>query len=452
MKPSVQFTKRKDGVTIAYSVFGKGPPFIYPAAWITDLAFFLKDKHCYEFWRQLSRSMTVVLYDKHGCGQSDRNRTEFTLDSELLDLETMIDFLKLDEVILFGSSCAGPVSVAYTARHPQKVSHLILYGTWANGKDLATGEVRSALVSLIKASWGIGSKAMADLLVPGATAEIQQQLASFQRASSSPEIAASLLELGYSFNVTELLSNITTPTLILHRERDRTSPISQGRRLATEMPNAIFKVLKGNMHIPWYGNIYEIIEEILAFVGQSDSAASTDPKNDYANTESETAEQATIVFSDIVSSTDLVNSLGDAEARDIFLQHDKIIRDKINKYKGMELQNLGDGFMLSFGSATAAIKCACAIQKEIAQNLPQIQIRIGINTGEVVKREGRRPFGQAVVLASRIVSECDGGQILISDISKQLAAGGKFGFSEKGKFKPKGFDENIKLYEVSWKE
>jgi class 3 adenylate cyclase len=120
-------------------------------------------------------------------------------------------------------------------------------------------------------------------------------------------------------------------------------------------------------------------------------------------------------------------------------------------YKGEELQNLGDGFMLSFESATSAIRCACAIQKEIAQNLPQIHIRIGINTGEVVKREGRRPFGQAVVMASRIVSECEGGQILISDISKQLAAGGKFSFIEKGKFKPKGFDESIKLYEVSWK-
>ena len=106
--------------------------------------------------------------------------------------------------------------------------------------------------------------------------------------------------------------------------------------------------------------------------------------------------------------------------------------------------------MLSFDSATAAIKCACAIQKEIAQNLQQIHIRIGINTGEVIKREGRRPFGQAVVLASRILSECKGGQILISDISKQLAAGGKFNFSEKGKFKPKGFDDHIKLHEVSW--
>jgi pimeloyl-ACP methyl ester carboxylesterase len=386
MKPSVQFTKRKDGVTIAYTTFGTGPPFIYPAAWVTDLAFFLEDKHCYDFWKKLSQKVTVVLYDKHGCGQSDRDRTKFTLDAELLDLETIIDCLKLHEVILFGSSCAGPVSVAYTVRHPQKVSHLILYGTWTNGDEIAKKEVRSAMIALIKASWGIGSKTMADLLVPGATPEILQQLAKFQRASCSPEIAAGLLGLAYSFNVTEFLSNITTPTLILHRERDRTSPISQGRKFATEMPNAVFKVLKGDIHIPWYGNTSEIIDEILDFIGRSSATEIRDLEDDYAERGSETARQATIVFSDIVSSTDLVNSLGDAKARDIFLQHDNIIRNEIKKYNGKELQNLGDGFMLSFGSATAAIKCACEIQQEAAQNLPQLQIRIGINTGEVIKR------------------------------------------------------------------
>jgi class 3 adenylate cyclase len=107
--------------------------------------------------------------------------------------------------------------------------------------------------------------------------------------------------------------------------------------------------------------------------------------------------------------------------------------------------------MLSFASASSAIKCACAIQNEISQKLPSLKVKIGINTGEVVRREGRHPFGQAVVKASRIVERCEGEQILISDVSKQLAAGGNFNFAEKEPFKPKGFNERIKLYEVSWK-
>ena len=119
---------------------------------------------------------------------------------------------------------------------------------------------------------------------------------------------------------------------------------------------------------------------------------------------------------------------------------------------GKELQNLGDGFMLSFASATAAINCACKIQQQISEALPSIQVRIGINTGEVVRREGKHPFGQAVVIASRIVSKCKGGQILISDIAKQLAAGSRLSFVERGRFKPKGFNGSIKLFEVVWSE
>jgi class 3 adenylate cyclase len=108
--------------------------------------------------------------------------------------------------------------------------------------------------------------------------------------------------------------------------------------------------------------------------------------------------------------------------------------------------------MLSFASATAAIKCAYKIQKQISVAFASIQVRIGINTGEVVRREGKHPFGQAVVIASRIVAKCKGGQILSSDIAKQLAAGSRLSFVKRGRFKPKGFDDSIKLFEVFWLE
>ena len=135
----------------------------------------------------------------------------------------------------------------------------------------------------------------------------------------------------------------------------------------------------------------------------------------------------------------------------MFIQHDKIVRDQITKHNGRELQNLGDGFMLSFESASAAIKCACDIQKEISWNIPTIKVRMGINTGEVVRREGKHPFGQAVVVTSRIASRAKGEQILVSDVTKHLISGSRFPFIEKGRFKPKGFRETMKIHEVSWK-
>lgn len=452
MKPSIQFVKRKDGVKIAYSEFGEGQPLVMPPPWVTSLAFVLEDPFSNQFIEKLARKSMVIYYDKHGCGQSDRDRKEFTLESELFDLETVVDHLGFDEFTLFGASMSGPLSISYTARHPKRVNRLILYGTYANGEKLAKKKVQIAITSLIRASWGLGSKAIANIFIPEAKAEELQSLAEFQRLSSDPEIAARMLELCYSIDVTEALCDIQIPTLILHREEDKSISIRNGRQLASEIPDALFKILNGNAHPPWYGESKQIIEAIQEFLGEGETPGQVDKTETLAAEDSEIVEQATIVFTDIVSSTDLVTQVGDAAARDLFIKHDKVVRNQLKKYGGKELQNLGDGFMLSFASATAAINCACKIQQQISEALPSIQVRIGINTGEVVRREGKHPFGQAVVIASRIVSKCKGGQILISDIAKQLAAGSRLSFVERGRFKPKGFDDSIKLFEVVWSE
>ena len=435
---------------------------VFPAPWVTNLSFFLEDPAGIQFWERLSQEMTIILYDKHGCGHSERDRREFTIESELFDLETVIDHLGLDKFILFGTSMAAPVAVTYTFRHPEKVTHLILYGAFANGKTVAKEEVKSALIALVKSAWGVGSKALADIFSPGANADQHQSLAKFQREAATPETAAKLLGLAYELDVTKLLSSIQTPALILHREGDKIAGIQHGKYLASEIPNARFRVLKGDIHIPWYGDSTEIIEAILEFIGKekekdfdSGEAEISEEAEDVQALpieEFQISEQATIVFSDIVSSTDLVTKLGDSAARDIFLQHDKIVRNQIRKHGGRELQNLGDGFMLAFESGSAAINCACDIQKEMFRKLSLIKVRMGINTGEVVRREGMHPFGQAVVIASRIVSKAKGGQILISDVTKTLTSGSKFPSTDKGRFKPKGFTESIRLHEVSWKE
>lgn len=464
MNTKVQFAKRKDGVRIAYSIFGTGVPFVYPAPWVSNITFCLEDRATKAFWERVARYFTVIFYDKHGCGLSDRNRTEFTLESELFDLEAVVEHIGLEEFILFGTSMAGPASIAYTVRHKEKVKHLVLYGTYANGKIVTKDEVRLGLISLIKGAWGVGSKVLIDIFIPGASTDVMQQYTVFQRESCTSEMATRLLELVYKLDVTGLLPSIQTRTLVLHREGDKAIPIHLGRELAMGIPNALLKVLQGDIHLPWLGESDKIIEEICTFVGVKESKTSdalpletspepsrTEGRTDFSAEVSEIVEQATIVFSDIVSSTELVTRIGDAAARDIFLQHDKIVREQIKKHRGRELQNLGDGFMLSFESPSAAIRCACDMQKELSKNIPSIKIRIGINTGEVVRREGRQPFGQAVVVASRLVNKAKAEQILISDVTKHLVAGSGFQLTERGRTKLKGIGEIFKLYEVVWK-
>lgn len=454
MEPKIQFVRREDGVRIAYSKFGKGPCLIVPAPWVSNLAFLLQNTITMKFWGNLAKNMEIILYDKHGCGQSDRNRKEYSLESEILTLGTIINHIAVDTFILLGISQGGPISITYAERNPHRVSHLILYGTFASRKG---DEMRSALVPLIRASWGIGSKVLVDLLTPGASKEEIELWNKYQRESCSPEVAAKLMELTLTMDVTDLLPKIKMPTLILHKEGDRMVPIGLGRHLASEIPNAQFRILQGEDHFITRGDTDALINEIIEFVKKEKS---TEPKpedmryqeKDILPHEPETIKQATIVFSDIVSSTHLVTELGDAAARKLFLQHDEIIRDQLRKYGGKELQNLGDGFMLSFESASSAINCASDIQKEITKNLPSFEIRIGINTGEIVLREGQQPFGQAVVIASRIASKAQSGQILVSDVTKQLVAGSKILFVDKGRAKLKGFDESIKLHEVVWRE
>ncbi len=465
MQPSIQFVKRSDGVTIAYSQFGNGPPLVCPAAWVTSLSYILEDRFASRFWETLSKGMTVVLYDKYGCGESDRDRRIFTLESELFDLSTVITHLGLGSFSLLGSSQAGPVAIAYTVENPENVSRLILYGTYARGKDLAPYDVQSALVNLIKASWGMGSRTLAEIFVPEADKEQLQSLGKFQRNSSTPKMAAKLIEMSYGFDVSDKLARIKTPTLILHREGDKVITIGQGRTLAREIPNAGFKVLKGNIHPWWYGDSDQIIKEILQFAGRTVTAATDDTDavcekgpllDDQAVVSSDSisgvVEQATIVFTDIVSSTGLVTKLGDASARKIFLKHDNIVRTQIERHNGRELQNLGDGFMLSFKTASNAIKCAQDIQRHITNELPALKVRIGVHSGEVVRREGRHPFGRAVVIASRFLSQAQGEQILTSDVTRQIVSGGKFSFLKVGSFTPKGFDDKMDIFEIAWSQ
>ena len=452
MQPTIQFVKRNDGVTIAYAQFGQGPPLVCPAAWVTSLTYILEDRFASRFWEDLSKGVTVVLYDKHGCGESDRDRKEFTLETELTDLTTVITHLELERFNLLGSSQAGPVAITYAVNNPERVSNLILYGSYARGKDLGPEEVQTALVNLVKASWGLGSRTLAEIFVPDADKEQLESLVRFQRASSTAEITAKLMEHAYKLDVSDKLSDVSTETLILHRVGDKVIPIDHGRNLAREIPNARFKVLKGNIHPWWYGESDNITQEIHTFLQVRDTTergvSQDGQKNISSDEASDVVEQATIVFSDIESSTELVTRLGDRQARGIFLKHDAIVRTQLEKCRGRELQNLGDGFMVSFETASNAIKCAKDIQREISKELAEVRVRIGVHAGEVVIREGRHPFGRAVVMASRLLSQAKGGQILISDVTRQIVSGGKFEFSKTGSFTPKGFDEAVDVYEI----
>jgi pimeloyl-ACP methyl ester carboxylesterase/DNA-binding CsgD family transcriptional regulator len=258
VEQQIRFCTTTDGVRIAYARYGQGPPLVKAANWFTHL------QHDWQspVWRhwlvELGRTHTVVRYDERGCGLSDRDTFEYSPETWLAELEAVVDDAGLERFALLGISQGGALATAYTARHPERVSHLVLYGAYALGmlKRAATADEReeAALrLSLMRVGWGradpVFRRVFTTQFVPGGT---DAQLAWFdelQRLSTTPENAAGIQRARYEIDVTELARRVTAPTLILHLRDDAVVPFDQGRLLATLVPGATFVPLEGRNHI-----------------------------------------------------------------------------------------------------------------------------------------------------------------------------------------------------------
>ena len=267
MKPQVRFCVRSDGVHIAYMTVGQGPALVLPQAWLHHVELMWEQPAYRSFYEKLARYHTVVLYDKHGTGLSDRDRTDFTMEAELRDLEAVIDHLRLKDFALLGVSQGAATAVAYTIKYPQRVTHLICYGAYARGEALASDEARLMMLSLIRATWGgIGSRALMDIFTPNADAKVREWLVKLQRKCATAEMVAQLLNLAYRTDVSDLLPKLRTPALVVHRQHDMVIPFELGRELAASIPNSHFVPLEGNDHMAAFGDSDSVLRAIAEFL------------------------------------------------------------------------------------------------------------------------------------------------------------------------------------------
>jgi pimeloyl-ACP methyl ester carboxylesterase len=263
----IQFCTTVDGVRIAYSLVGHGPFLVFPPAWVSHLQFQWEHPSTREYLEKGTRNHTFLFYDKHGCGLSERNRTDFTLESEVRPLEAVIDHLKLKRFALFGFACSGPVAIAYAIKYPRRVSHLILCDSYACGEALSTEEFKKTFTSLIRSAWGIGSKTLADIFLPGADVSALKWVARYQRESATAEMAAKLLDLTYNLDVTNLLPKLRVPTLVIHRKGCKAIPFHLGMEMASMIPNSRFVPLEGSIHLPYFGDADAVLRIMGEFLG-----------------------------------------------------------------------------------------------------------------------------------------------------------------------------------------
>lgn len=257
-KQQIRFCTSSDGVSLAYATIGSGPPLVKAANWLNHLEYDWKSPVWNHWITELSRHHTLVRYDERGCGLSDWNVEEFSLEVWVRDLEAVVEASKLERFPLLGLSQGGPIAITYAVRHPEKVSHLILYGSYALGlkqrnlprKALEEAEVFS---QLIRVGWGKDHAAFrqvfTSLFMPEATAEEAGWFNELQRVSCSPENAARMLEGFFNLNVTDLATQLNVPTLVLHAHGDLRIPFDEGRRLAALIPNSHFVPLYSRNHI-----------------------------------------------------------------------------------------------------------------------------------------------------------------------------------------------------------
>ena len=274
----IRFCKSSDGVSLAYATVGDGPPLVKAANWLNHLEHDWNSAVWRHWITELSRDHTLIRYDERGCGLSDWKVEEFSLDAWVRDLEAVVDSANVDRFPLLGISQGGPIAVAYAARHPERVSQMILYGSYAAGlkkrhlseKSLDEAEV---LLQLIKVGWGKEHAAFrqvfTSLFIPEATAEQANWFNELQRVSSTPENAVRMLNAFHELDVRELASELRVPTLVLHATGDLRIPFVEGRQLAALIPGARFVPLESKNHIllrtepAWH----RFLSEVRAFLG-----------------------------------------------------------------------------------------------------------------------------------------------------------------------------------------
>jgi pimeloyl-ACP methyl ester carboxylesterase len=247
----VRFIRDASGARVAYAMVGEGPLVLCPAWWVSHVERDWEHPGFRRFFTRLADGFRVVRYDRPGTGLSDRDVPPRTQTTEVQLLAMLADALGDGQFSLFAVSCAGPVALSYAAAHQERVRRLCLYGSYAKGSDIATPDLRDALVNLVNAHWGLGSVALTAIFLPGASAQDSEDFSRNQRDWANAREAAQLLRLSCEMSAVDVLSRVRTEALIIHRRKDRAIPLEAGERLAAGLPRARLITLDGDIHLPW---------------------------------------------------------------------------------------------------------------------------------------------------------------------------------------------------------
>ena len=443
-KPEVGYARNGD-VSLAYQVVGSGSrDLLLVSGYVSNLEYAWEYPSLSRFLSGLAEMSRLILTDRRGSGLSDRFREAPPQETMLRDLEIVLDEVGSAKATLFGLWDGCETSILFAATHPERVSSLILFTASAAQKPAEdypwawSDEYWEEWLASIRDGWGTRAWVVknARWMGPGmldSPDELERWIA-YTRLAASPSSAEAVMRNSSDTDIRGILPFVRTPTLVLHRVGDRIEPIEAGRYVAARMPDARLVELPGDDGIPWIGDTDAVLHEIRTFLGERVQHPSSDRR------------LATILFTDIVGSTQRAAMLGDAGWGELLGEHHRRVREELERFEGVEIDTAGDGFLATFDGPARAVRCARAIGERVRDL--GIEIRAGVHVGEI-EHVGKDIRGIAVHIGARVASLAAPREILVSSTVRDLVAGSGLTFEDAGEHELKGVPERWWLYRVA---
>ena len=420
---------RSGDVNIAYQVTGEGAfDLVLVSGFVSHLDNDWQHPASVRLLERLGSFARLIRFDKRGTGLSDRAVGLPDFETRIDDVRAVMDAADSDRAALFGYSEGGPLSVLFAATYPQRVRALALYGTYAKrtGPDsdypwCETAEQRADYAAAIEREWGVE----ADLtrMAPSADESFARWWMARARAAASPGSARDLVVMNSQADIRDVLPAVQAPTLVIHRVGDRDARVEEGRYIAAHVPRARFVELPGDTHVPFWepDDVVDEVEEFLTGVRPTRVGDRV---------------LATMLFTDLVGSTERLGTLGDRAWAELLGRHHQLVRRELERFGGEEIDTAGDGFLVLFDGPARAIRCALAIRDGLTEL--GLEVRAGVHTGEVERPRGGEPRGISVHIGARVAAAGSAGEVLVSATTRDLVAGSGLAFADRGEVELKG--------------
>ncbi|HJQ60207.1 MAG TPA: adenylate/guanylate cyclase domain-containing protein [Vineibacter sp.] len=436
MAPETKYTPSGD-VFIAYQVTGQGPiDIVLAPGFISHLEHMWEEPRMARFFHGLGSFARLIRFDKRGTGLSDRSVGFPTMEERIDDIRAVMDVAGSTRAVLMGFSEGGAMCELFAATYPEKVSALVLLGTYAHAASAVPEYIDpEAQAAVIRRDWGTGATLPA--FAPGLVRDkaFQDWWARLERLSASPSAVIQLRRMNAEIDVRPILPSIRVPTLVIHRTGDVRVKVEAARELAVTIAGAKLVELPGEDHFVWLDDTGTVMSAIRDFVGATQASVEPDRM------------LATVLFTDIVDSTRRASELGDTQWRSVLDAHNSLARNELRRFRGREVKMLGDGLLATFDGPARAVRCAQAIATDV-RGLG-IAIRAGVHTGEVEIVDNTDVGGIAVSIAARVSQLAAGDEVLVSSTVKDLVAGSGLTFADLGPKPIKGLDDPLRIYRLA---